>query len=84
MLSLHSVRARVSATNVDLGMHENQLNGHLKQQHRGSDAVKLWAKIWNFTRESWSGIPDFCLKLLSLTAPVLLLPTTVQLILVHT
>ena len=30
-----------------------------QQQHRGSEAVKLWAEIWNFTRESWSGIPDF-------------------------
>ena len=50
-----------------------------QQQYRGSDAVKLWAKIWNFTHESWSGIPDFCLKLLCLTVPVLLLPTTVQL-----
>ena len=65
-------------------MHENQLNGRQQQQHRGSEAVKLWAEILNFTRESWSGIPDFCLKLLCLTATVLLLPTTVQLILVHT
>ena len=73
-------------TNVDLGMHEDQLNGRRQQQHRGSETVKQWAEIWNFTRESWSGIPDFCLKLLCLTAPVvlLLLSTTVRLILMHT
>ena len=65
-------------------MHENQLNGHRQQKHMGSKAVKQWAEIWNFTRESWSGIPDFCLKLLCLTASELLLPMTVQLILVHT
>ena len=68
---------------VDSGIHEWQLNGRRQQQHRGSEAVKLWAEIWNFTRESWSGIPDFCLKLLCLTAPVLL-PMTVQLPLVDT
>ena len=65
--------------NVDLGNFVNQRNGHQQQQHRGSEAVKLWAEIWNFTCESWSGIPDFSLKLLCLMAPVLLLLTTVQL-----
>ena len=69
------------AASVDLGNLENQLKGRRQQQHRGSEAVKLWAKICNFTRESWSGIADFCLKHLCLTAPVLLLLlTTVQLI----
>ena len=71
-------------SSYELGIHEWQLNGLRQQQHRGSEAVKLWAEIWNFTRESWSGIPDFCIKLLCLTASELLLPMTVQLILVHT
>ena len=59
---------QVLSASVDFGNLVNQLNSRRQQQHRGSEAVKLWAEIWNFTRESWSGIPDFCLKLLCLTA----------------
>ena len=46
--------------NVDLGHLVNQLIGRGQQQYHGCEAVKLWAEIWNFTRETWSGIPDFC------------------------
>ena len=35
-----------------------------QQQHRGSEAVKLWAEIWNFTHESWTSHHHHCLACL--------------------
>ena len=35
-----------------------------QQQHWGSEAVKLWAEIWNFTHESWTSHHHHCLACL--------------------
>ena len=35
-----------------------------QQQHWGSEAVKLWAEIWNFNHESWTSHHQHCLACL--------------------
>ena len=71
MLPLFSLEERTEAeksklqnqtlneSSYDLGIHEWQLNGLRQQQHRGSEAEKLWAEIWNSTPGLASKIPDF-------------------------